>query len=91
MGPSRYAEMWKESLKVADPARYQALEESGELETMAQARGARAAEQFQGLIVHFRKTERVPPSHFDAVQTLKGMESRAEEIVLDELLEKQAT
>lgn len=89
MGPNQFARAWKESLQATDPERYETLRTSGELERMAVEKGQRAADQFEGLMIHFRKEEGVPAGHFEAVQTLRGMESRANEIVLDELLEKQ--
>lgn len=86
-GTQGYARRWKASLEAARPEEYRRLRDSGELDAMAEQVGERASIQFDSLMRHFQQTEGLPETHLERAQALDGMRSRAEDLLMDELLE----
>ena len=85
---SRFGRAYRQSLEQNRPTTFRAMEARGSLARHLQDVDEAAQSQFEGLMRAFEASEKLPEGHLARAAALDGMRSRAEEIVMSDLLVK---
>lgn len=82
----KYGTAFLNSLKESQPETYAKLAASGDLDQMASEIQERAQSQFETLLANLQEQNPLPSHPVDRVTALLGLESQANELVMEEVL-----
>lgn len=87
---SRFGQAFLRSLEQNRPEEYARLKAGGDLDSLAAQVDARAQSQYEHLVAELQRTNPLPTEYAARASALMALQSQAEELVMDEVLVKDA-